>query len=115
MPPLIATVVYGFGIWILFQFDRDQKRRTSTALWLPVAWLLINGSRPLSSWLQPQAVSSSEQLLEGSPLDRSIYLGLQIAGVIVLFGRHAAVVRFLRLNASMLLFVFYCAVSISWS
>lgn len=115
MPPVVATVIYVLGILILFLLGGDSKRRTSASLWLPIAWLLISGSRPLSSWLQTGAGTSSDQLLEGSPLDRNFYLFLQVAGVIVLLGRRTTVLRFLRSNSPILLFAFYCAVSVSWS
>jgi exopolysaccharide production protein ExoQ len=115
MPPLIATVVYAVGILTLFLLDPDRKSRASPALWLAVAWLLINGSRPLSSWLEIQALSSPDQSLEGSPLDSIIYLGLLVAGIVVLLTRQATVKRFFRANAPMLVFVLYCALSVSWS
>jgi O-antigen ligase len=111
----LATVVYAFGILGLFVLDRDRKAKTSKALWLPVVWLLINGSRPVSVWLKIGPPASADLYLEGSPLDRSIYLALLAAGVIVLLGRQAAVVRFFRANPSIVLFVLYCAISISWS
>lgn len=115
MPPFVATVVYSFGIWGLFFLNRDRKNRPPQALWLPVAWLLISGSRPLSSWLQGSAAISPEQLMEGSPFDRVVYLALQVAGLVVLLGRQPAVTRFLRANAALLVFVFYCAASVFWS
>jgi len=99
---------------MLFRLDRGGGR-TSGALWLPIIYLLINGSRPLSFWLQPQNGSSAEQMVEGSPLDRAIYLGLILASAIVLAGRQSAVLKFLTLNTPMLLFTLYCAVSVTWS
>jgi len=112
---LFATVVYAIGILVLFALDREPKSRTSIALWLPVFWLLINASRPISVWLQvgpPQAASFD---VEGSPLDRDIYLVLIAAGIFVLLSRQTAVVRVLQANLLLLLFLFYCAVSCSWS
>jgi len=111
----IATVVYAFGILGLFVLDRDRRGQTSIALWLPVVWLLINGSRPVSVWLQIGPPASADLYLEGSPLDRSIYLALLAIGVMVLLWRPAAVVRFFRANPWIVLFVSYCAISVSWS
>ena len=112
---LVATVVYILGILVLFRLTADRDKRTSKALWIAVAWLLINGSRPLSFWLGIQIPDSLDRSLEGSPFDRNIYLLLQVAGAIVLLQRRATVLRYLRLNAPLLLFVSYCAVSIIWS
>jgi exopolysaccharide production protein ExoQ len=114
MPPIVATIICIFGIVTLLRFDRDRKSRPLAALWLPIIWLLISGSRPLSSWLHLGGTSPA-QLLEGSPLDRNIYLGLQISGFLVLLGRRTLMVNRLRANPWILLFVFYCALSISWS
>jgi exopolysaccharide production protein ExoQ len=111
----IATLVMVLGIVGLFVLDRDRGKKTSKALWLPVAWLSIAGSRPLSAWLQMSSSSSPEQYLDGSPLDRNLYVVLLFAGVIVLVGRRTAVLKLLQANWLLLLFVSYCAVSILWS
>jgi O-antigen ligase len=111
----IATLVFVVGIVGLFMLDRDHKARTSNALWLPVLWLLLAGSRQVSIWLQMQPANLEDQYLEGSPLDRAIYTLLLAAGIIVLVGRRRSVARLLRDNWPILLFVLYCAVSVSWS
>ena len=49
MSPTIATIVFAMGIVGLFALDRERKAQTSKALWIPVVWLLINGSRPVSA------------------------------------------------------------------
>jgi O-antigen ligase len=111
----IATFIFAIGIIGLFVLDRDPRARTSGALWLPVTWLLIAGSRPVSVWLQINPESSPEQYLEGSPIDRAIYLVLLSAGMIVLLGRRKSVSRLLKANGPILIFVAYCAISISYS
>ena len=115
MPPIIATAIYGVGIWVVFVLDRDRKSRTSKALWLSVVWLLISGSRPVSSWLYSGSAVTPQQLLDGSPLDAIIRLALIIAGIAVLVSRRKSVAKFVHQNWPMLLFLCYCAVSIAWS
>jgi exopolysaccharide production protein ExoQ len=116
MPQLIAALVFAFGILGLFVLDRDGKSRASKALWIPVAWLLINASRPVSVWLQMKShLDSPEQYLEGSPLDRLVFGCLLLAGLIVVFGRVRQAASFLRANPAILLFFGYCAVSTLWS
>jgi O-antigen ligase len=112
---LFATVVYAIGILVLFALDREPKSRTSIALWLPVVWLLINASRPISVWLQVGPPQTANFDVEGSPLDRDIYLVLIAAAIFVLLSRQTAVVRVLQANLLLLLFLLYCAVSCSWS
>ena len=115
MTPQTATVVFVFGILGLLALDRDKKARTSKALWIPVAWLSIAGSRSVSEWLQIAPPNSGEAYLEGSPLDRNIWMGLLALAVIVLLARRQKVGKLLRANVPILLFYFYCAISILWS
>jgi exopolysaccharide production protein ExoQ len=116
MPPSVATVIYVGGILMLFLLGWERRRQTSVALWLPVAWLLINSSRPLTLWFRARgAVSLNQALEEGNPLDRNVFLVILTLGVLVLCSRRKKVARFLRANAAIFPFVAYCAVSIAWS
>ncbi|MCU1308151.1 MAG: hypothetical protein JWN45_2846 [Acidobacteriaceae bacterium] len=115
MSPVVATVVFASGILGLFVLDRERRLWTSWALCLPVVWLLIAGSRHVSTWLDMAPTVSSDQYLEGSPLDRAIYALLLAGGVIVLLGRRRAVICLLQRNWPILVFVLYCAISITWS
>ena len=112
---LIGTIVFLVGILGLFVLDRDARNRTSKALWLPVCWLLIIGSRPVSAWLQGGGPSQGIGFEDGSPLDRNIYLALIVLGLGVLFQRRVAVGKILRGNWPTLLFMAYCAASVAWS
>ena len=111
----IATLVFIVGIAGLFYLNRDPEAKTSKALWLPVVWLWIAGSRSISQWQTLGAASSPDQLLDGSPLDRNVFLILLTLGFVVLLGRGAAVLRVLRVNFPFVLFLLYCAASIFWS
>ena len=116
MPPQIATVVFVLGILGLFWLDRDREARTSKALWIPVLWLLINGSRSVSQWMESgPIVDSPERYVEGSPLDAFVFGTLLAAGLIVLVGRRRQVGLLLRANGPILLFFSYCALSTLWS
>ena len=122
MPPLFATIVFGFAIWGLFFLGRDRKARVSKALWIPVIWLSISGSRMVSQWLSATALykahpslNAVEQPLDGSPFDRNLLLCLIALAVIVLIERRHLVIRVVRANGPILLFLLYCAASIVWS
>jgi len=108
---LCALVVVG-----LFFFDRDTEVRVSKALWIPTMWVLIIGSRPITSWLQMQPSSSLvEQYSEGSPVDAVFYGVLILAGLLVLNRRSRAIRSLLRENGPLLLFFLFCVLSILWS
>ena len=122
MSPRLAIVVFALGISGLFLLDRNREARTSKALWIPVLWLLIAGSRMVSLWLSTigwgdaaATVDSPDQYLEGSPLDRLILSGLLFAGIAVLIQRSRRVVMMLRANGPIILFFVYCAISTLWS
>jgi len=51
MPPKVALAACIVGIFGLMWLDRDDERRTSRALWIPIVWLAIASSRMLSQWL----------------------------------------------------------------
>jgi len=116
MPPTIAAVVFVIGILGLFLLDRDRDVTTSKGLWIPILWLLINGSRSISTWLQLEPpVESSDPYLDGSPFDRTVYLILLAAALIVLVRRSRQVAALFRGNAPIILFFLYCFASIFWS
>src|SRR5438128_196474 len=116
MPPWIASLVFGFLILGLFWLDRDQRSRTSGALWIPVVWLSLACSRSVGQWLQlGTPMNLADEYLEGSPIDRLAYMGLLVIGLIVLANRRRRVGRILRANGPILLFFLYCAVSFLWS
>ncbi|MGH9397740.1 MAG: O-antigen ligase family protein [Terriglobia bacterium] len=112
----IATVLCVIAIVGLFVLDRDREARTSKALWIPIIWILINASRPVSFWLgMAPTASESTVYLDGSPIDRFIYIVLLVAGLIVLINRREQVGPLLRRHWPILLFFSYCALSILWS
>ena len=116
MIQLLGTLVCITIIAGLFFLDRDDGAQPSKAVWIPTVWLLINGSRAVSSWLQrAPAESLAQQYSEGSPLDAAIYGLLIVAGVLVLNFRAREVKRALQANLPLVLFLLYCALSIAWS
>jgi len=116
MPSGLAAVVCAAGILGLFLLDRDRTSRTSPALWVPAAWLGIATSRDISQWFNTVLVTDSpDQLLEGSPVDRIIYAGLLVAGLVVLVSRAERARSLLRANWPLVVFFLFCAISVLWS
>jgi exopolysaccharide production protein ExoQ len=116
LPPILATVIFLVGIAGLFWLDRDPEARVSKALWIPTAWMLITGSRPVSMWLGVSPTGSQGDVyLEGSPIDRFVLLALLVGGYVVLAGRAGHVEPVLKKNGLILLFFSYAALSVVWS
>jgi exopolysaccharide production protein ExoQ len=115
MPPIIATLVFAVLVASLFFLDRDTEK-TSKALWIAVVWMMIIGSRPVTAWLGvAPAGGANDPYLDGSPIDRDVFLVLIAIGVAVLVARGRKVSAVLGQNLPILIFYGYCGLSILWS
>ncbi|UFS71084.1 O-antigen ligase family protein [Geomonas sp. RF6] len=98
---------------------REHKLRPlpSVELWIPLLWLLIIGTRPVSAWFEGPV--DSEQIaasyIEGSPLDRNIFLVLLFGALYTLWKRRLDWKNILLSNRWLLFFFIYCGVSVLWS
>lgn len=116
MPQQAALLLFvGFIAWL---WIRDVKRRptVSKASWLVVMWAVIFASRPVSSWFQSgPVVSSVDTYLEGSPMDRAVFLLLILAGYVALLRRPVSLTAIVRQNAWLFVFYGFWAASTLWS
>jgi exopolysaccharide production protein ExoQ len=116
MNPSLASLVYACGIAGLFFLNRDCSVRTSKALWLPVMYIWVIGSRPVSVWLGlGSATGTGDVQLDGSPVDAAFYGVLLIVAICVLARRGRRILAFLTANWPILIYFFFCLVSICWS
>lgn len=113
----LALLIFSIGIAGLFFLNRDDSVRTSKALWLPVIWLWIIGSRPVSVWLGVggAAGNSLNATLDGSPMDAAVFAALVVIGIIVLLFRKKKTSAYLAVNGTVLLYFLYCLLSVTWS
>lgn len=89
---------------------------TSSALWLPLLWLAILGSRAVSLWFGVgMRFETPGDYVEGSPLDRNVFLIIICTGFIVLWRRRVDWGLFCRANRGVCLFFIYCGISVIWS
>jgi hypothetical protein len=98
----------------LFFLDRDKTIQTSKALWLPVIWIAIVGSRSASEWLGIAPTGANVQY-EGSPVDAATFGVLLAAAILVLITRERRTRVLLVSNWPILVYFFYCLLSVSWS
>jgi O-antigen ligase len=117
MPPQLAAIIFAFGIAGLFFFDRDKKVRLSKALWIPTLWLFFCFSRSASQWLGITSMTTdmASAYLEGSPIDRALFIGLEVAALLVVIARGRRVGTILLQNWPICLFFSFAALSITWS
>ena len=116
LPPAVALLLTVAFVVFLFRRDFRERPNVTGALWLPLLWMLISGSRPVTQWLilldLPITLGSAE---EGNPLDALIYFALIAAGFYVLNQRQVSLAKVFQNNGWLIAFLLYCLIAILWS
>jgi len=116
MPPKIALLLCIIFILYLFKLDFKLKSDVSHALWIPLIWLMISGSRLPSQWLNLNAnVGQATVYMQGNPFDRVIFSILIVAGLFILSRRKINWSLILHSNRWIFLLFLYFGISILWS
>jgi len=91
MPPNLALFITIAFIVFLYRRDIRERPNVTGALWLPVLWTVILGSRSVAIWLDtlglPTVFNSVD---EGNPLDATVQFTFIAAGVYVLNRRQVS-------------------------
>lgn len=116
MPPQIALLLTAGVVFYLFRRERSSAVGVSHALWIPLLWVLITGSRFASQWLAIWGVlpGGGSSAGDGSPLDALVFMGLIAAGIMVL-RRRVRLSVLMRENTCLTGFFVYCFVAVLWS
>lgn len=116
MSPDIAAFLTLAFIFFLFRNDSRNNPEISWALWLPVLWMAITGSRFVGQWINlGSSVGGGVNAAEGSSIDALYFLTLIIVGIGVLSRRGVVIGRFLQVNPWIGAFLLYSFFSILWS
>jgi exopolysaccharide production protein ExoQ len=116
MPSQFAALICFLFIFSLFWIDLKKSQTGSRALWIPFIWMFLAGSRYISQWLNlGSSIETGDAYLEGSPVDRAIFLVLILAGIMVLARRRLQWSKLLTNNWGVWLFFIFGAISIGWS
>ncbi len=117
MPPFVALLLTAGFVIFLFRREARQPSEVSGALWIPLLWVLITGTRFVSQWLQVWGLMGGDgaALEEGSPLDAVVFMLLIAAGFMVLKRRRVRLATLARKNAWLTIFFVYCFLAIAWS
>ena len=110
--------LFGFLAFILWLFARDIKRRPglSPALWIVFVWVVIIGSRAVSTWFEVgREVGSASAYDEGNPLERNVYFILLVSGLITLFRRGVRFDQLVRYNKWLAAFSIFWLLSVLWA
>lgn len=114
MPPIVAFGLFVAGVAWLFAMERKWRWQVSAALWIPLFWLVIIGSRPISSWFGLGG-STGVDYLEGSPFDRLFFLSLIVMGGLVLMNRRVNWPEIFARNRWIFIYFLYLGISTTWS
>ena len=115
MPPVLALTIWLALLFGLLCFDPAREPGISFALWIPLLWMLIIGSRLPSQWFGLQVGSLAQAMAEGNPLDRSIDLAMIVICVAVLAARSFNWGSFVLRNLALTAFVVFALISVAWS
>jgi exopolysaccharide production protein ExoQ len=115
MPASLALGFCALLIFWLFNRDRDGRKNTSYALWIPLTWAFIIGSRPASLWLGITRIAESEGGLQDKLVDKALFLCLITAGLIILHSRRVDWSGILRRNRWLFAYFAYLGLSVCWS
>jgi len=96
----------------MFYKDHQKRPNCSKALWIPVLWLLLLGSHPLSFWL---GVRSGGTDLDGNPFDRMFYIMMIVVSFAIVSRRGMALSSLIRANRAISLFYIFLALTILWA
>jgi exopolysaccharide production protein ExoQ len=116
MPPTLALLLWAVLLCGLLWWDPAKVPGiSSNALWVPVIWIFIIGSRLPSQWLGGSVGRSAEAMEEGSPIDRTIFSILIFLAIGILASRPFDLRAFLVRNMALVAFLVFALLSVLWS
>src|SRR5438309_5634181 len=116
MPASLALVLCTVFLWWLFRHDPAKAPKTSLALWVPLIWIFIVGSRLPSQWFGYQmGFSEGDASTEGNSLDRIIYFALIFLALAILKSRGFKWGDFLMRNSALTALLVFGLISVVWS
>jgi len=115
MSPAIALLVWFILLVALFRFDPAKGLKPSSALWVPLIWMFIVGTRLPAQWLSGQLGQASQALEEGNPLDRTVNMTLILLAIGIVLSRPVKWAGFFARNAPLIAFLSFALVSVCWS
>jgi exopolysaccharide production protein ExoQ len=115
VPPAIALLVWSILLVVVIRYDSSKDSRRSPLLWLPVMWMFCMGSRLPSQWLGLTPADMATAFMEGSALDRVIFLVLMGVAAWALAMRQLNWTGLVAHNYAVALFLLFALVSVIWS
>jgi len=115
MPASLALLICVVFIFFFLRIDKDTSGGVSKAMLIPFAWMCISGSRYVGQWLKPRDPNNLSVYLEGSPVDRAVFIFLIVAGIVVLIRRKLPWREIFTKNIWVWLYFLYGLFSLAWA
>jgi exopolysaccharide production protein ExoQ len=118
MPPNVALSLYFILLIILFSIEFKKETEVSHAIWIPLLWFIVAGTKPVVQWIYPGLTHTMhvvESVEAGNQIDQIYFLALLITGIIILSRRGKQWSELLKKNKWILVLFLYCALSLLWS
>jgi O-antigen ligase len=115
MSPSLALLVWFMLLLALLRFDPAKEPGISVALWVPLIWLFIIGSRLPSQWFGGQVGQVAAALEEGNALDRNIFSILILLAIGILISRSFKWGDFFAHNFALMTLLSFGLLSVLWS
>src|ERR1700730_17516716 len=115
MPPSLALFLWAIILVWLLRSDPAKDPGTSLALWVPLIWLFILGSRLPSQWLGGGMGSAAPAFEGGNPLGRAIFSALILPAIVILMLRPFNWGAFFSRNITLMALLLFALISVVWS
>ena len=116
MAAALACLACAATIIVLWRRDARRHGSGSWALWIPLIWMFLAGSRWVSAWLGiSPSLGTVQDYAEGSPLDRMVFAALMAAAAWVIWRRRLDWGALLFANRWLALYMAFCATSALWA
>jgi exopolysaccharide production protein ExoQ len=103
-----------FVVWVLAR-DARSRKGCSPVVWISVLWIIVGGSRPVSTWFNSGGDASSDSYDSGNPFERNIYLILIVCAVWALCKRGLRLGPFFQRNKGLMLLTLFWGASVIWA
>jgi len=115
MSGYLALVLALAGTIFLLRRDARVQPELTAAIWIPLTWITVTGSRLPSEWFGGYVSYGTATFESGNVLDRNLFTALLIAGLWVLVSRRARIGEVVRSNRWLTLYFVYAFIAITWS
>ena len=104
MPPQLALLLYFILLMCLLMIDAKRKSEVSGAIWIPLIWVLIIGSKLVSQWFGfGYGTGSPTDYEKGNPMDRVVFTILFIIAAVILFQKKISWAQIVKSNGWILM------------